>query len=83
MGDQSFSADIEVLGMDRRNLLNEVLQAVSETKTNITAVTGKADKNKIATIFMTVSIHNIEHLHSVVERIKRVKDVYSVRRIMQ
>lgn len=81
--DQSFSADIEVLGMDRRGFLNEVLQAVSETKTNISAVTGKANKNKMATIFMTVMIHNTEHLHSVVERIKRVKDVYSVQRIMQ
>ncbi len=81
--DQSFSADIEVLGMDRRGLLNEVLQAVSETKTNLTAVSGKSDKNKMATILMTILIHNTEHLHSVVERIKRVKDVYSVRRIMQ
>jgi len=83
VGDQSFFADIEVTGNDRRGLLNEVLQAVSETKTNLTAVTGKSDKNKVATILMTISIHNIEHLHSVVERIKRVKDVYSVRRIMQ
>lgn len=81
--DQSFSADIEVLGMDRRGLLNEVLQAVSETKTNLTAVTGKSDKNKMATILMTILIHNTDHLHSVVERIKRVKDVYSVRRIIQ
>ena len=81
--DQSFSADIEVLGIDRRGLLNEVLQAVSETKTNLTAVTGKSDKNRMATILMTIMIHNIEHLHTVVERIKRVKDVYSVRRIMQ
>jgi len=81
--DQSFSADIEVLGMDRRGFLNEVLQAVSETKTNLTAVSGKSDKNKMATILMTIMIHNTEHLHSVVERIKRVKDVYSVRRIMQ
>lgn len=81
--DQSFSADIEVLGMDRRGFLNEVLQAVSETKTNLTAVSGKSDKNRMATILMTILIHNTEHLHSVVERIKRVKDVYSVRRIMQ
>lgn len=81
--DQAYNVDIEVTGMDRRGLLNEVLQAVSETKTNMTAVSGKSDKNKIATILMTILIHNTEHLHSVVERIKRVKDVYTVRRIMQ
>ncbi|MFV9510931.1 RelA/SpoT family protein [Tepidibacillus sp. LV47] len=81
--DQAYNVDIEVTGMDRRGLLNEVLQAVSETKTNMTAVSGKSDKNKMATILMTILIHNTEHLHSVVERIKRVKDVYTVRRIMQ
>ncbi|OEF98977.1 (p)ppGpp synthetase [Vulcanibacillus modesticaldus] len=81
--DQSYTADIEVKGVDRRGLLNEVLQAVSETKTNMTAVSGRSDKNKMATILMTVLINNTEHLHAVVERIKRVKDVYSVRRIMQ
>ncbi|MGD9677266.1 MAG: bifunctional (p)ppGpp synthetase/guanosine-3',5'-bis(diphosphate) 3'-pyrophosphohydrolase [Vulcanibacillus sp.] len=79
----SYSADIEVVGMDRRGLLNEVLQAVSETKTNMVAVTGKTDKNKMATVLMTILINNTEHLQSVVDRIKRVKDVYSVRRIMQ
>ncbi|MFX0559054.1 bifunctional (p)ppGpp synthetase/guanosine-3',5'-bis(diphosphate) 3'-pyrophosphohydrolase [Tepidibacillus infernus] len=81
--EHSYNVDIEVIGMDRRGLLNEVLQAVSETKTNMTAVTGKSDKNKMASILMTILIHNTEHLHSVVERIKRVKDVYTVRRIMQ
>ncbi|MGD9679406.1 MAG: ACT domain-containing protein, partial [Vulcanibacillus sp.] len=79
----SYTADIEVIGIDRRGLLNEVLQAVSETKTNMTAVSGKTNKNKMATIMMTILINNTEHLQSVVDRIKRVKDVYSVRRIMQ
>ncbi len=79
----SYTADIEVIGIDRRGLLNEVLQAVSETKTNMTAVSGKTNKNKMATILMTILINNTEHLQQVVDRIKRVKDVYSVRRIMQ
>ncbi len=81
--DHSYTVDIEVMGMDRRGLLNEVLQAVSESKTNMTAVSGKSDKNKMAYITMTILIHNTEHLHQVVERIKRVKDVYTVQRVMQ
>ncbi|MGV2805140.1 hypothetical protein GNF85_16095, partial [Clostridium perfringens] len=56
---------------------------VSESKTNISAVTGRSDKNKMAMIHMTILIRNTDHLHSVVERIKRVKDVYTVHRIMQ
>lgn len=79
----NYSVDIEITGHDRSGLLNEVLQAVSESKTNISAVSGRSDKNKMAMIHMTVLIRNIDHLSSVVERIKRVKDIYSVQRIMQ
>ena len=81
--DASYSVEIEVLGHDRRGLLNEVLQAVSESKTNISAVSGRTDKNKIANIHITILIRNKEHLQSVVDKIKRVKDIFSVQRIMQ
>ncbi|MFC4100017.1 RelA/SpoT family protein [Paenibacillus xanthanilyticus] len=79
----NYSVDIEITGYNRNGLLNEVLQAVNEIKTNIAAVTGRSDKNKLALIHMTILIRNIEHLNAVVERIKRVKDVYTVQRIMQ
>lgn len=79
----NYSVDIEITGHDRRGMLNEVLQAVSESKTNISAVSGRSDKNKMAMIHMTILIRNSDHLQSVVDKIKRVKDVYSVHRIMQ
>ncbi len=79
----NYSVDIEITGGDRRGLLNEVLQAVSESKTNISAVTGRTVKNKMALIHITVLIRNIEHLNAVVEKIKRVQEIYSVQRIMQ
>ena len=79
---KEYNVDIEISGYDRRGLLNEVLQAVNETKTNISAVTGKSDRNKMATIIMSIAIHNVNHLHKVVDRIKQIPDIYSVRRIM-
>lgn len=79
----NYSVDIEITGMDRRGFLNEVLQAVSESKTNIAAVSGRSDRNKLAMIHMTILIRNTDHLQAVVEKIKRVKDVYTVQRIMQ
>lgn len=81
-GNKNYNVDIEISGYDRRGLLNEVLQAVAETRTNMNAVSGRTDKNKVATILMTISIHNVDHLQKVVERIKRIQDIYSVRRIM-
>ncbi|MED4453372.1 bifunctional (p)ppGpp synthetase/guanosine-3',5'-bis(diphosphate) 3'-pyrophosphohydrolase [Metabacillus fastidiosus] len=79
---REYNVEIEILGYDRRGLLNEVLQAVNEAKTNISSVSGKSDRNKMATITMTISISNISHLHKVAERIKQIPDIYSVRRLM-
>ena len=53
---KEYNVDIEITGYDRRGLLNEVLQAVNETKTNISAVSGRTDRNKMATINMSISI---------------------------
>lgn len=77
-----YNVDIEITGHDRSGLLNEVLATVADTKTNITAVSGKSDKNRVAKINMTIAIQNLDHLHKVVERIKKIRDVYSVRRVM-
>jgi len=79
----SYNVDIEILGHDRRGLLNDVLQVVSESKTVIAAVSGRADKNKIAHIHMSLLIRNRDHLQAIVDKIKRVKDVFSVQRMMQ
>lgn len=79
---KEYNVDIEISGYDRRGLLNEVLQAVNETKTNISAVSGRSDRNKMATIIMSIAIHNVSHLQKVVDRIKQIPDIYAVRRIM-
>ncbi|PTX58256.1 GTP pyrophosphokinase [Melghirimyces profundicolus] len=59
--DQYYNVDIEVSGLDRNGLLNEVLQAVSECRVNLSAVNGKADRRGMATINMSISIRNINH----------------------
>lgn len=80
---KQYHVDLEISGYDRRGLLNEVLQAVNETKTNITHVNGRSDRNKIAIIQITILIHNTNHLRKIVERIKQIKDVYTVTRTLQ
>ncbi|MEK4028695.1 MULTISPECIES: bifunctional (p)ppGpp synthetase/guanosine-3',5'-bis(diphosphate) 3'-pyrophosphohydrolase [Bacillaceae] len=79
---KEYTVEIEISGYDRQGLLNEVLQAVSETKTNISTVSGRSDRNKVAKIDMAIYIRNISHLHKVVERIKQIPDIYSVHRIL-
>ncbi|MDL4841436.1 RelA/SpoT family protein [Aquibacillus rhizosphaerae] len=80
---KQYHVDLEISGYDRRGLLNDVLQAVNETKTNIIAVNGKSDRNKMALIHITILIHNLSHLRKIVDRLKQIKDVYTVERMLQ
>src|SRR5690625_610460 len=79
---KQYHVDLEISGYDRRGLVNEVLQAVNETKTNITFVNGRSDRNRMAYIQLTILIQNSNHLRSLVERIKQIKDVYTVTRTL-
>lgn len=77
---KDFHVDLEISGYDRHGILNDVLQVVNETNTQISSVSGRADKNKIAHIHLSVLIKNTEHLRHIVNRIKQVKDIYAVTR---
>ncbi|MDN4607109.1 RelA/SpoT family protein [Sporosarcina highlanderae] len=79
---KDFQVDIEISAFDRQGLLNEVMMVVAETKTPMVAVSGKADKEKIAKINMTIKITDVSHLHRIVDRIKQIRDIYSVQRVI-
>ena len=79
---KEFQVDIEIAAFDREGLLNEVMMVVADTKTPMVAVSGKADRDKIARIHMTIKITDIAHLHRIVERIKQIRDIYSVQRVI-
>ncbi len=80
---KQYHVDIEISGYDRRGLLNDVLHNINEMGTNIIAVSGKSDRNKMVIIHLTILIHNIQHLRKVVDKLKQIKDVYTVERIVQ
>lgn len=79
---KEFQVDIEISAFDRQGLLNEVMMVVADMNTPIIAVSGKADKDHIAHIHMSIKIQNITHLQRTVEKIKQIKDIYSVERVM-
>jgi len=81
--DISYLAELEVRALDRHGLVNEVMNAVSETKTDVSAVSARVDSQRTANINVSIRIRNLDHLRTVVERLKRIKDVQSVRRIVQ
>lgn len=76
-----YSVDIEVTGYDRPGFIAEVMAVVSETKTSILAVNARANRDKMATIHLTLQIRDIHHMLKVVDRIKSIQDIYSVQRV--
>lgn len=79
-GSKDYDADLEIYGYDRSGLLNDVLQTVNSMTKHLQSVEAKSNKDKMATIRLTVGIQNLTHLKSIVDKIKQIPEVYSVRR---
>lgn len=76
----AYPVEIEISANDRKNLLADIMTAVNESKVDITAVNARADKNQIATIHLTMVVKDQIHLDQIMSKIKKVKEVYAVRR---
>ncbi|MDW7738693.1 MAG: bifunctional (p)ppGpp synthetase/guanosine-3',5'-bis(diphosphate) 3'-pyrophosphohydrolase [Bacillota bacterium] len=76
----SYPVEIEITANDRKNLLADVMTAVNESKVDITAVTARADKSQTATIHLTMVVRDQVHLDQIMSKIKKLKDIYTVRR---
>ena len=74
------NTDLEIQGYNRSGLLNDVLQAINNTTKQLNSINGRIDHNKMATIDVTVGIRDKVHLQRVIDNIKRVPDVYVVKR---
>lgn len=78
----SYPVEIEISAADRKNLLTDVMMAVNESKIEITAVSARADKKRDATIHMTLIVRDQLHLDQIMNKIKKIKEVYTVRRYL-
>ncbi|WP_149807872.1 ACT domain-containing protein, partial [Listeria monocytogenes] len=73
----------ERYGYNRNGISNDILQVINRRKSNINGVNAKASNNMMATLVVTLQIHNITLLQRVVDKIKHIPDVYTVRRLMK
>ncbi|WP_028309424.1 RelA/SpoT family protein [Desulfitibacter alkalitolerans] len=79
--DAVYQVEIEVSGMDRPGFALDVMNAISDSKTNVNAINARTTKNKLAIVDMKVEIHNIGHLKVILDKLKKVKDVMEVKRL--
>ncbi|MGY3707759.1 RelA/SpoT family protein [Granulicatella adiacens] len=79
---QQYDTELVVEGYNRNGLLNEVLNVINSTTKSLNSGNGKVDANKMATISVNIGIMNTQQLDFIVDKIKQIPDVYSVRRVI-
>ena len=76
----NYNVDIEILSNDRTGLLGDIVKEITSQKINIMAVNTKTNRDRIATIDITVEVKDIEQLRNVEKAIRKVDSVYEVHR---
>ena len=80
--DDVYKVNIVITSVDRTGLMSDIMNVTSETKINIFSLACHTDKNKIATMHMGLDIMSLEQLEYFMNRIRRMKGVYSVERLI-
>lgn len=76
--DQQFIAGIKVKGQDKPGVLNEITSSINNYKnTNIRSVNISAN-DSIFTGTVTVYVKDLEHLNHLIDRLKKIKGIFSV-----
>ena len=75
------SVDIEIEALDRAGLLQDVMGVCSELKTQVSSVTARVKRDRIAVISMTAQISNLDHLGKMLRKLSGLRDVRAVYRV--
>lgn len=76
----TYDVDIEILSNDRTGLLSDIVREITGLKINIMGVNTKTNRDRIATIDVTMEVHDIEQLNQVFKVIRKVDSVFDVKR---
>ena len=76
----SYKAGLEIIALDRNELLRDVLAALADIRVPIYTMNARQVENNCAVVSLTIGINNTEHLNRVVARLSKVKDVLKVTR---
>lgn len=76
-----YDSELQITGYDRTGLLNDVLQVINTQTDTLRNVVGQVNDEEIVVIKVKIGISNLQDLKILVDKIKKVPDVYSVRRL--
>lgn len=77
----SYQTEIQIVTPDRKGLLSEITNIITEAKLHVTAVNAKTTKEKIAIINLTIEISSTDQLLKIMNKFKSVPEVIDVKRV--
>ena len=75
------SVDVEIEAIDRAGLLQDVMGVCSELKTQVSSVTARVKRDRMAVISLTAQITNLDHLGKLLRKLSDLRDVHAVYRV--
>jgi len=75
-----YPVDIEIVGLDRPQLVSDILNVITDTRTHMLGMNARVGKDKISSIQIKIEAKSLEHLNFVLQKIRRVKDISMVER---
>ncbi|MDQ7095521.1 bifunctional (p)ppGpp synthetase/guanosine-3',5'-bis(diphosphate) 3'-pyrophosphohydrolase [Desulfosporosinus sp. PR] len=79
--DSTYPVDIKIHGIDKPRLVTEIMNTVLDTRTHILGINARVGKDNVARIQLRVEIRNLEQLKTVINKIRKIKDITDVERI--
>ncbi|HWP31717.1 MAG TPA: bifunctional (p)ppGpp synthetase/guanosine-3',5'-bis(diphosphate) 3'-pyrophosphohydrolase [Fimbriimonadales bacterium] len=79
-GKNLYPVNLRVQTVNRQGLLAEISSVLSETKINVSAATIRTLPNQTALLDLTVDVHDLHHLQSMINKLSVMQDVISIQR---
>ncbi len=76
-----YQTEIQIVSPDRKGLLSEVTNIISDSKLLVNAVNAKTTKEKLAIINLTIEISNTDQLLKVINKFKNMPGIIDVKRV--
>lgn len=77
----TYPVRIELIALDRPDLLRDVVQLLSEANITISSLQARVEKNRTAILTFTIVVKDRQHLNATQERLGRIRDVFTVQRV--
>ena len=80
--EKRFQVDIEITGIDRNNLLNDILVVLGQVKVSILNINASVKDGMEADIKLSLSVESAEILQLAIDNLNKIQGVYEIKRVI-